>query len=95
MTMLRASLFLSVLLLSSACSSPSRSSSSRAGYGDATDGLDCVRLVNGESIRGRILEDSGRQVVLERETVVSTYPRSAIFGIDYAKERWQERHEPL
>ena len=60
MTTLRASLFLSVLLLSSACSSPGRGSSSRAGSGDATNGLDCVRLVNGESIRGRILEDCSK-----------------------------------
>ena len=79
-----------VLALLSACSSPRGSTPSRA-----ADGQDSVRLVNGETVQGRILEDNGRQVVIERETVVSTYPRNAIFSIDYAKERWQERRAPL
>jgi hypothetical protein len=62
---------------------------------DGRDGDDAVRLTNGDVIHGRIVEENGRQVVVERETVVSTYPRSAIFGIDYSKERWQERRQPL
>ncbi len=95
MATLRASLTLLALLLISACSTSGRGSAPRAGGGDAKDGLDCVRLVNGESVQGSILEDNGRQVVIERETVVSTYPRGAIFSIDYSKERWQERRAPL
>jgi hypothetical protein len=95
MATLRTSLILSALLLGSACSTPGRGSPPRAGAGDSKDGLDAVRLVTGETVQGRILEDGGRQVVIERETVVSAYPRSAIFGIDYAKERWQERRAPL
>ncbi|HZE98292.1 MAG TPA: hypothetical protein VE981_14775 [Planctomycetota bacterium] len=86
---------LAVIALNSACSSPGSSPPPRAGSGDARDGLDSVRLVNGEVVKGRILEDTGRQVILERETVVSTYPRAAIFSIDWSKERWQERRAPL
>src|SRR5436190_11237770 len=95
MEFLRASLLLSALALAGGCSTPARSAPPRAGTGDSKDGLDAVRLVTGETVTGRILEENGRQVTIERETVVSTYPRSAIFSIDWSKERWQERRAPL
>src|SRR3982750_1759943 len=71
---------LAMLALLGACSTPGRGSSPHAGTGDARDGQDTGRLVNGDVVQGRILEDSGRQVVIERESVVSTYPRPAIFS---------------
>jgi hypothetical protein len=95
MTILRVPLFLSVLILAAACSTPARGPASTSGSGDAADGPDRIRLVTGETVEGRIVEDGSRQVLLERETVVSAYPRSAIFSIDYAKSRWQERRAPL
>src|SRR5207247_19282 len=81
-------------MLSASCSAPARSSSPPAAM-DGGGNEDAIRLSNGEVVRGRILEETPRQVVIERETVVSTYPRAAIFSIDYAKERWQERRQPL
>ncbi|MBV8880432.1 MAG: hypothetical protein JO332_10740, partial [Planctomycetaceae bacterium] len=77
MITLRVSSLLSALILLGACSASGRSAAPRAGSGDAKDGLDAVRLVTGETVTGRILEDNGRQVVIDRETVVSAYPRSA------------------
>ena len=73
-----------MLALLGACSTPGRGSAPHDGTGDARDGQDTIRLVNGDVIQGRILEDGGRQVVIERASVVSTYPRSAIFSIDYS-----------
>jgi len=95
MTILRVPLFLSVLILTAACSAPARGPASPAGSGDAAEAPDRIRLMTGETVEGRIVEDGSRQVLLERETVVSAYPRSAIFSIDYAKGRWQERRAPL
>jgi len=79
------------LLMLAACAAPSRPSSSTSGSGDD----DAVRLTSGEVLRGRILEENARQVVLERENVVSTYPRGSIYGIDYSKERWHDRKQPF
>src|SRR3954466_4408941 len=86
MSRLKICLQLAMLALLGACSTAGRGSAPHAGSGDARDGQDTIRLVNGDVVQGRILEDSGRQVVIERESVVSTYPRSAIFSIDYSKE---------
>ena len=83
-----------ILLVFAACSAPARSSSPPAAM-EGRDHEDAIRLTNGEIIRGRIVEETARQVVLERETVVSTYPRAAIFSIDYSKDRWLERKQPL
>ena len=82
---------LSALLTLAACSAPSRLTTPMSGPRDE----DAIRLTSGEVVHGRILEDTPRQVVLERESVVSTYPRAAIFGIDYSKERWHERKQAL
>lgn len=79
------------LLALAACTPPSRSGPSTSGSGDD----DAVRLTSGEVLRGRILEENGRQVVIERENVVSTYPRGSIYGIDYSKERWNDRKQPF
>jgi len=95
MSRLNLCLLVAILALLGACSTAGRGSPPHAGTGDARDGQDTVRLVNGDVVQGRILEDSGRQVVIERESVVSTYPRSAIFSIDYSKQGWQDRRAPL
>src|SRR6185295_13667742 len=79
------------LILLAACTSPSRSAGPASDPGKG--GEDAVRLTSGETVRGRILEETPRQVILERETVVSAYPRAAIFGIDYARDRWLERRQ--
>ena len=63
---------LAMLALLGACSTAGRGSAPHAGTGDARDGHDTVRLVNSDVVQGRILEESGRQVVIERESVVST-----------------------
>jgi len=76
------------LLTTAACSSTPRSAA-------PSSDDDAIRLTSGEVVRGRIIEENGRQVVIERENVVSTFPRGAIFGIDYSKERWNERSQPL
>jgi hypothetical protein len=55
---------------------------------------DVVRLTNGDVIRGRIVEETASHVVVEREEHVSSYPRSAVYSIDYAKERYRERSQP-
>jgi hypothetical protein len=81
------------ILLAAACSAASRPSVPAAMEGG--EGEDAIRLTSGEVVRGRILEETGRQVVIERESVVSTYPRAAIFSIDYSKERWHERKQTL
>ena len=94
MSTLRLFSFSAILLAcTAACSGPSRSTTPAAMEGG--EGEDAIRLTSGEIVRGRILEESGRQVVIERESVVSTYPRAAIFSIDYSKERWQERKQTL
>ena len=95
MSRLKVCFQIAMLALLGACSTPGRGSAPHAGAGDTRDGQDTVRLVNGDVVQGRILEDSGRQVVIERASVVSTYPRSAIFSIDYSKEAWQDRRAPL
>jgi len=64
------------LLTTAACSSTPRSAA-------PSSDDDAIRLTSGEVVRGRIIEENGRQVVIERENVVSTFPRGAIFGIDY------------
>jgi hypothetical protein len=79
------------LLILAACSAPGRTATPMSGSGDD----DAIRLTSGDVIRGRILEENGRQVVIERESVVSTYPRGSIYGIDYSKERWHERKQAL
>jgi hypothetical protein len=84
-----------ILLILAACSTSSRSPAPPAASMEGRDGEDSIRLTNGDVVRGRIVEENGRQVVIERESVVSTYPRAAIFSIDYSKERWQERKQPL
>lgn len=81
----------SIVLLLAACSAPTRTATPMSGSPDD----DAIRLTNGEVVRGRIVEENARQVVIERESAVSTYPRGAIFGIDYSKERWHERRQPL
>jgi len=95
MSTLRLASILTALALLGACTATGRGAPPHAGAGDAPDARDTVRLTNGDVVQGRILEDNGRQVVIERESVVSTYPRAAIFSIDYAKARWQERSAPL
>ncbi len=95
MSTLRVCSLLTTLALLGACTTAGRGPAPHAGNGDTREAQDTVRLTNGDVVQGRILEDGGRQVVIERETVVSTYPRGAIFSIDYAKERWQERRAPL
>jgi hypothetical protein len=85
MSTLRVCSVLATLALLGACTTTGRGAAPHAGNGDARDAQDTVRLTNGDVVQGRILEDSGRQIVIDRETVVSAYPRSAIFSIDYAK----------
>src|SRR3982751_621362 len=85
MFMLRLCAVLVTLALFGACTTAGRGPAPHAGRGDAPDAQDTVRLTNGDVVQGRILEDSGRQVVIDRENVVSTSPRGAIFSIDYAK----------
>ena len=79
----------SALMTLAACTSPSRASTPMSGDDDA------IRLTSGDVVRGRILEENNRQVVIERENVVSTYPRGSIYGIDYSKDRWNERKQPI
>src|SRR6185503_5718734 len=79
------------LLLFSACSAPARHAAPMSGSGDD----DAIRLTSGEVVRGCILQEIGRQVVIERENAVSTYPRGSIYGIDYSRERWHERKSAL
>jgi hypothetical protein len=86
---------IAILLILAGCSGPSRTAASKSGDPENRGGDDTIRLTNGEVVRGRVVEENGRQVVIERESVVSTYPRGAIFSIDYSKERWQERKQPL
>src|SRR6185503_18535599 len=81
------SCFVFTLLMLAACTASSRPAASSSGDDDA------VRLTSGEVLRGRILEENGRQVVIERENVVSTYPRGSIYGIDYSKDRWHDRKQ--
>jgi len=82
------------LLLLAACSAPARTAAPTSAMdGDGRE--DALRLTNGEVVRGRIVEETPRQVVIERESTVSTFPRAAIFSIDYSKERWQERRQTL
>jgi hypothetical protein len=56
---------------------------------------DVVRLTNGEVIKGRILEENTRNVVIERDERVVTVPRAAVYSIDYSKESWKEKHARL
>lgn len=51
---------------------------------------DVVRLTNGEVIKGKVLEENPRQVIVERDERVVTLPRAAVYSIDYAKESWRE-----
>ena len=68
---------LATLALLGACTTSGRGGSPHAGKSDARDAPDTVRPTNGDVIQGRILEDSGRQVVNDRESVVSAYPRGS------------------
>jgi hypothetical protein len=54
---------------------------------------DAIRLTSGDVIRGRIVEENARAVMIERENMVSSYPRGSIYGIDYSKKRWQDRRQ--
>lgn len=56
---------------------------------------DVVRLTNGEVIKGRVLEENARSVVVERDERVMTLPRAAVYSIDYSKESWKERNARL
>jgi hypothetical protein len=82
-----------LLALLLGCAAP-RSATSPAAI-EGGEGEDAIRLTSGEVVRGRIVEETGRQVVIERESLVSTYPRAAVFSIDYSKDRWQERKQTL
>ncbi|HVE41338.1 MAG TPA: hypothetical protein VNM14_15705 [Planctomycetota bacterium] len=84
---------LAILVALASCSTAARSAPTVAM--DGRENEDALRLSNGEVVRGRIVEETARQVVIERENVVSTYPRAAIFSIDYSKDRWNERRQPL
>src|SRR5688500_18925111 len=53
---------------------------------------DVVRLTNGEVIKGKVLEENPRQVIVERDERVVTLPRAAVYSIDYAKESWREKN---
>lgn len=81
-----------LLLALAACSAPAASPRPAASP-DPAGPDDAIRLTSGETVRGRILEETARHVILERENVVSSYPRAAIFSIDYAKDRWMERKQ--
>src|SRR4051812_42527261 len=81
------------LVLLASCAAPARSPHPAPMDGSGTE--DAIRLTSGDVVRGRIVEETSRQVVIEREHVVSTYPRAAVFSIDYSKERWQERRQAL
>src|SRR5690348_4845367 len=63
MPILRVPLFLSVLILAAACSAPARGPASPAGSGDAAEAPDRIRLMTGETVEGRIVEDGSRQVL--------------------------------
>jgi hypothetical protein len=95
MSTLRVCSVVAILLILAACSTAPRSSLPPSATAEGREGEDSIRLTNGEVVRGRIVEETARQVVIERESVVSTFPRAAIFGIDYSKQRWQERKQPL
>lgn len=56
---------------------------------------DVVRLTNGEVVKGRILEENARTVVVERDDRVLTLPRAAVYSIDYSRDSWKERNAPL
>lgn len=56
---------------------------------------DVVRLTNGEVIKGKILEENSRSVVVEREERVVTVPRAAVYSIDYSRESWKEKNSRL
>ena len=56
---------------------------------------DVVRLTNGEVVKGRIIEETTRSVVVERDERVMTLPRAAVYSIDYSKESWRERNASL
>jgi hypothetical protein len=93
MVTLRVCSALAALVALASCSTAARPAPCAAMDGREND--DALRLTNGEVVRGRVVEETARQVVIERENVVSTYPRAAVFGIDYSKERWNERRQPL
>ncbi len=74
--------------------SPARTSTAPAlmeGHGTE----DVVRLTNGEVLKGRILEENARNVVVERDERVVTVPRAAVYSIDYSKESWKEKNARL
>ncbi len=83
-----------------ACAGGSGSAVSPSGGGadrraEAQSSPDVVRLTSGEVVRGRVVEENGRQVVVERDDRVSMYPRSAVSGIDYSKDGFRARSERL
>jgi hypothetical protein len=77
MSTLRVCSVLATLALLGACTTPGRGSSRHAGKGDARNAQDTVRPTNGDLVQGRLLEDSGRRVVIDRETVVSAHSRGS------------------
>ncbi len=81
------------LLSLAACSGSSKSAEpSTSGRREADD---VVRLTNGDVVRGRIVEETGSHVVVERDDRVSSHPRGTVYGIEYAKDRYRERAQPL
>ena len=81
------------LLLLGACSGSSKSAEPRPGGSREAD--DVVRLTNGDVVRGRIVEETASHVVVERDDSVSSHPRGTVYGIEYAKDRYRERAQPL
>jgi hypothetical protein len=76
-----------------ACSQTSKSTEPRSA--DARPVEDVVRLTNGDVVNGRIVEETPSHVMVERDQYVSAHPRSTVYSIDYAKERYLERTQPL
>ncbi|HYE99025.1 MAG TPA: hypothetical protein VEJ18_08945, partial [Planctomycetota bacterium] len=82
----------STLLLASAlaaCAAPA------ASLMDGRSADDAVRLLNGDVLRGRIVEDDGRQIVLERDDRFVTVPRATVHSVEYSKDSYRERTQPL
>lgn len=82
-----------------ACATGSGPGGSANGSGargrDGAADPDVVRLTNGEVVRGRVVEENSRQVLVDRDSHVSMYPRSAVYSVDYSKDGRAARGEKL
>jgi hypothetical protein len=57
-------------------------------------GEDVVRLTSGETVRGRIVEEDARRVLVERDDRVLALPRGAVYSVDYSRESFARARTP-